>query len=917
MAPTELYKYNPDRCSAEERAKTFVARQPIIDGILDDLRKRMKAPANQHYLITGARGNGKTTLLLMVRDQIQCDATLAKVYQPIRFNEEEYSITSLRDLFHRTADLILEATPDEGLKQACGEIDKARDEEEGTERAISAVREYSRRTGRKLVLLIDNLDLILGQQVTDKTEQGRLRDLLMNDSFLVLVAAAPKHFEEVSGYDKPFYQFFRHVDLGELTSEQMDELIRKRAEWDGNTRMIENFDAIEPRLRALEHLTGGNPRLTLMLYQVFAHNELAEVRTALTQLLDDITPFYRDRLNDLSAQQRKVIDVFAKRGRPSTPTELAEDLRLPVNQVNSILQRLKEAGFVALAKQKRRKSTLYVVSERMFRIWHQMRFSREGRRKLEFLVEFLREWYTAAEWKEQLARLLSEYRRSTDTSNQSDAGRTIEYLDYLVAAAPNSGLRLDATDEMLRACIESGNWDHAQFHLEQSIIHAQTQRDRKTLARCWFRMAHLRFAQADRNGEIAALRESRSCNPEDPLLLYRLGERMRSLAASCPHKERLTLLTEARSTLEVALEHSPNPLQAQLGLAKTWFDLAEFHIGDAQKSDLLQSCSYYETVAIASPKLADAWLGWGIALGHLADFTAPAHQERLLHDARDKLFQALKLSPHMPTALENLGVVFGAIASLKADSERRHLLEEACVYHEAAIRLDPMMAMTFHNYGCDLLELARTTGKEQQEELLTRAQHAYEQALEKALPTHETLSALGLVLFERSTSQTGVQKDHLLEQAIRRVSEALRIARQQRSGTKGSSYAAGMIALLLARCRFAVESADVGAAFRFFRQAMNLWAISDHKAARPTIVAFFKLVSKNVNSSICSKLLELMIERKMQDELLLVGPFLLAVDYWQNGRNAEILDQLNPEIREVVEEIIRRGEEAGEDTVTR
>ncbi len=54
---------------------------------------------------------------------------------------------------------------------------------------------------KKILLLIDNIDLILGDQMADNAELGRLRDLLMNEAFLVLVAAAPTYFKEVSGYD--------------------------------------------------------------------------------------------------------------------------------------------------------------------------------------------------------------------------------------------------------------------------------------------------------------------------------------------------------------------------------------------------------------------------------------------------------------------------------------------------------------------------------------------------------------------------------------------------------------------------------------------------------------------------------------------------------------------------------------------
>ena len=47
------------------------------------------------------------------------------------------------------------------------------------------------------------------------------------------------------------------------------------------------------------------------------------------------------------------------------------------------------------------------------------------------------------------------------------------------------------------------------------------------------------------------------------------------------------------------------------------------------------------------------------------------------------------------------------------------------------------------------------------------------------------------------------------------------------------------------------------------------------------------------------------------DELAeILTPFTRAIDYWLAGKDPDlVLGQLNPELREIVEEIIRRGEE--------
>ena len=106
---------------------------------------------------------------------------------------------------------------------------------------------------------MDNLDLILGDQLPDEAGMGRLRDILMNESLLVLVGAVPTYFGEVSGYGRPLYNFFRTIHLEDLSTDEMVEMLRKRAEWDGNSDSSTTSTSIKPRIKAVHHLTAEPP----------------------------------------------------------------------------------------------------------------------------------------------------------------------------------------------------------------------------------------------------------------------------------------------------------------------------------------------------------------------------------------------------------------------------------------------------------------------------------------------------------------------------------------------------------------------------------------------------------------------------------------------------------------------------------
>jgi ABC-type molybdenum transport system ATPase subunit/photorepair protein PhrA len=69
--PTTLY--NPHLLRKDELLAGFIARRPLLDALVDDLRRG----GGQHHLLVGARGTGKTTLLLRLAFAIDDDPALA------------------------------------------------------------------------------------------------------------------------------------------------------------------------------------------------------------------------------------------------------------------------------------------------------------------------------------------------------------------------------------------------------------------------------------------------------------------------------------------------------------------------------------------------------------------------------------------------------------------------------------------------------------------------------------------------------------------------------------------------------------------------------------------------------------------------------------------------------------------------
>ncbi len=78
---------NPGWLSDDELVQSFVAREPLLHRLLDDLRELLSGASPQHQLIVGQRGMGKTTLLRRIGIAIKKEPELAAKWIPLTFPE--------------------------------------------------------------------------------------------------------------------------------------------------------------------------------------------------------------------------------------------------------------------------------------------------------------------------------------------------------------------------------------------------------------------------------------------------------------------------------------------------------------------------------------------------------------------------------------------------------------------------------------------------------------------------------------------------------------------------------------------------------------------------------------------------------------------------------------------------------------
>src|SRR5262249_51471194 len=118
---------------------------------------------------------------------------------------------------------------------------------------------------RTLVLLIENLDEVFHR--IGPLGQARLRSFLENWRQVTIVATAAQLFEGIQRHTSPFYGYFAVTHLEELSLESATELMRRVAELRGNANVLQFLDTetAKHRLRAIEAMAGGHPRVWLLL----------------------------------------------------------------------------------------------------------------------------------------------------------------------------------------------------------------------------------------------------------------------------------------------------------------------------------------------------------------------------------------------------------------------------------------------------------------------------------------------------------------------------------------------------------------------------------------------------------------------------------------------------------------------------
>ena len=390
--------------SDQEIIDQFAVRQRELGVVLDVLRGNMDSASCQHILVVAPRGQGKTMLLARVAAELNADDTFSERLLPIRFMEESHEIFDLADFWLETLFYLAKESAKRDpefareLQEAHADLVKRWGEEALADRVRATVLEAADLLGKKLVLMIENMQGLC--ENVDDDFGWQLRAALQSEPQIMLLATATSRFAGLDDANQPFFELFHTITLDPLDTAACRRL------W----KVVSGDNVHEREIRPLEILTGGSPRLLVILGGFAQHRSLGELMEELVQLIDEHTEYFRGHLEALAKTERRVYLAVIDLWRPSSTGEIAERARMDVRTVSALLGRLIDRGMVVIFEGGNRKR-LYVAAERIYCLYYKLRRERDEADVVKELIQFMIVFYNEEEMVRMAKKWIAEASR--------------------------------------------------------------------------------------------------------------------------------------------------------------------------------------------------------------------------------------------------------------------------------------------------------------------------------------------------------------------------------------------------------------------------------------------------------------------------------------------------------------------------
>jgi TPR repeat protein len=406
--------YQVANLSDQEAKDQFIVRKKEFERVISEIRRDDMKGSIQHFIYVGQRGSGKSTLLRRIQAEINTDTDLSSRLVVINLSEEQAGIYRLHDLWERVCQelQVKRFEVDEvQWKQSSGDLT------DYAKALYMAMHKSLKQNGKKLVLLLDNIDRILESIKINDTHL--FRELLMNYKDVRIIGGSTRLSEHHWKYDQPFYEFFNIIRLEPLTLEEMKELLLFWSQYFKESSLAEFAEKKTGRLNAVRILSDGMPRTMLNFLELLINRPNQQGYEYLRYIVDRATPVYQERLKTLAPYQQKVVLEMSFFWDAIKVKPLSHAARIESKMLSASLNQLVELQIVEKI-QGRGKNMMYRLKERFFNFWLIM--TQGGpiqKSQVKWLTIFLETWYNSVELKSICSHFIGELTEGKVTADQA------------------------------------------------------------------------------------------------------------------------------------------------------------------------------------------------------------------------------------------------------------------------------------------------------------------------------------------------------------------------------------------------------------------------------------------------------------------------------------------------------------------
>lgn len=426
--------YRPGLSFPEQLLATTVGREEILQEILTALSSQGFEEEKQNFVIMGPPGVGKTHFIRILGKILQDAEQFKSLYTVLQFPEENHRILSFADLLLGILEILGNITGDGKWTELYNTMIEEMNDTILIDSVMPELEHFCSASGKTLLILLENIDIFFKGQLRDNKNIKAFQKFITKSSYVTFVGTSRHNLIKTEQLRRSPYNLFDIKFLDVLTQNQTIELIKKYLEWDRRSDLLQSFEDLIPRINALYEMSGGNPRLSLILYELISKESSWDVKRQIERLLDQTTPFFRERMKALEPQERALLETIALiKIDQKTATNIAKNMRQSLQQTSSHLNKLLKANYLFVTDHPNDgRSKIYRIREGFFGLWLAIGHSREQNTILPRLVEFFEQWYSEKPVREkkrqQIWNLLHSIDEGEDRNEIANQRQLLKYL---------------------------------------------------------------------------------------------------------------------------------------------------------------------------------------------------------------------------------------------------------------------------------------------------------------------------------------------------------------------------------------------------------------------------------------------------------------------------------------------------------